>query len=830
MTKFVYTFGDKKAEGKAEMKELLGGKGAGLAEMCRLGLSVPPGFTITTEACNLYTQAKEFSADLKKQVEKGLAHIEKILKAKFGDPNHPLLVSVRSGARASMPGMMDTILNVGLNETTAKGLAKHSNNTNFAEDSYKRLRGMFQQVVGRPLPEDPMEQLWEAIQAVFRSWQSKRAIEYRRIHRIPESWGTACNVQAMVFGNMGEDSGTGVAFTRDPSSGEKRFFGEVLFNAQGEDIVAGLRTPQPLEILKERLPKCFQELETIYQHLEKHYRDMQDMEFTIQKGKLWMLQTRRGKRTAKAAVKIAVDMVAEGLITKEEALLRIDPNQVDQLLHPMISPLIRRKVLAKGLPASPGAAVGRVVFSADDAVAWAEKKESVILVRAETSPDDIHGMHVAQGILTSRGGMTSHAAVVARGMGKVCVAGCEALQVEEVHKQFRINGTTVKEGDWITVDGTTGDIMLDRLPTEPPQFTEEFKTLMGWADRLRRMKVRTNADTPKDVRQALEFGAQGIGLCRTEHMFFEKDRISSMRQMILAETTEERQKALAKLEPMQRGDFVAIFRIMRELPVTIRLLDPPLHEFLPTTEKEVEELSHELDIPVEKIKKKVERLKEVNPMLGYRGCRLGIIYPEIYEMQVEAIMEAACEVHRDGVDVKPEIELPLIGLRGEILNLRELCERICQKVLAREKRKIDYKIGTMIEVPRAAFRADAIAPYADFFSFGTNDLTQTTMGISRDDGFKFLPLYEQKGLVRCDPFQTLDFEGVGELMKVCVQKARKAKPGMEIGICGEHGGDPESIYFCEKIGLNYVSCSPYRVPVARLAAARAVLMESASKI
>ncbi len=801
MTNAIYTFGEGRAEGSAAMKDLLGGKGAGLAEMCRLGLPVPPGFTVTTEVCNFFHQHKKFPDVFEKQLRTGLSHIETILGLTFGDAAKPLLVSVRSGARASMPGMMDTILNLGLNEETVKGLADRSKNKPFAQESFERLKKMFGDVVGKPLPHDPMEQLLEAIQAVFNSWDSPRAIEYRRIHHIPADWGTACNIQAMVFGNMGEDSATGVAFTRDPSTGEKFFFGEYLINAQGEDVVAGIRTPESLDQMRQTLPQCYQKLTDIYKKLEKHYRDMQDIEFTVQKGKLWMLQTRRGQRTAHAAVKIAVDMVAEGLITKEEALLRVEPAQIDQLLHPMISPRIKRKVLAKGLPASPGAAVGRVVFTAEEAVKWSEKKEAVILVRTETAAEDIHGMHVAQGILTAHGGQTSHAAVVARGMGKVCVAGCGQLDVDEEKKQFRVGKTIVKEGDWITLDGTWGDVMVGKLETIASKLSKEFHTFMGWADGHRKLKIRTNADTAADCRRALEYGAEGVGLCRTEHMFFEEGRIEVMQEMIAADSKEARKNALAKLKPMQKKDFLEIFRVMQGLPVTIRLLDPPLHEFAPH----------------------VEALRETNPMLGHRGCRLGITYPEIYEMQVEAIMEAACELAREKISVMPEIEIPLVGLAGEIRLLRELCKTVCERVMQSTGQKIEYKIGSMIEVPRAAFRADAIAPYADFFSFGTNDLTQTTLGISRDDGFKFLSEYEQKGLVHSDPFQTIDFEGVGELMKVCVKKARQIKPDMEIGICGEHGGDPASIEFCDEIGLDYVSCSPFRVPIARLASARARL-------
>ena len=816
--KYVYTFGDGKAEGSGSLRDLLGGKGANLAEMNRMGLPVPPGFTVTTEVCTYYYQnGKQVPAELKKQVMDGMSHMESLLGCRFGDSKNPLFVSVRSGAKSSMPGMMETILNLGLNDQTVKGLASVSGDATFAQESYARLKHMYQDVVGNSLPQDPWEQLWGAISAVFSSWNGKRAVEYRRIHRIPHDWGTACNVQAMVFGNWGDNSGTGVAFTRNPSTGDKKLFGEFLTQAQGEDIVAGIRTPKSIDEMKNDFPESYCEFQKIAEKLEKHFRDMQDMEFTIQRGKLWMLQTRNGKRTAKAAVKIAVDMVAEGLIQKEEALLRVDPEQAGHMLHPMIDPKAKREVLAKGLPASPGAAVGRIVFNADDAVDWTERGEKVILVRAETSPEDIHGMHVAKGILTSRGGMTSHAAVVARGMGKTCVAGCGAAEVSEEKKQLRIGKVSLKEGDWITLDGSTGEVISGSLPTVSPEISADFEQLMKWADQKRTMKVRTNADTPKDAENALKFGAEGIGLCRTEHMFFDKERINLFRQMIVADSLEDRKKALSRLKPFQKEDFKGIFRVMNGLPVTVRLLDPPLHEFLPHTAQEIEALSHELDIPVERLQNKVEKLKEFNPMLGHRGCRLGITYPEIYEMQVEAIMEAASEVSKEKIKVFPEIEIPLVGLTGEIIAMRELCETICKRF------SIPYKIGTMIEVPRAAFRADAIAPYADFFSFGTNDLTQMTLGISRDDGFRFLPEYERRSMVRTDPFQTIDFEGVGELMRVCVEKGRKVKPGLEIGICGEHGGDAESVIFCHEIGLDYVSCSPFRVPVARLAAAQAVL-------
>jgi len=828
MKKYIYTFGNGQAEGDGQMKELLGGKGAGLAEMNRIGLPVPAGFTITTEVCTYYyANSQQYPADFEKALRAGVAHIEKVMNAKFGDPKNPLLLSVRSGARASMPGMMDTILNLGLNEEAVRGLGECSGNPAFAKDSFARLQHMYQDVVEEPLPQDPWKQLMGAVGAVFRSWNSKRAIEYRRINRIPAEWGTACNVQAMVFGNMGEDSGTGVCFSRDPSTGENIFYGEYLVNAQGEDVVAGIRTPESLEAMRKKFPECHKQLTDIREKLEKHFRDMQDMEFTMQKGKLWMLQCRNGKRTARAAVRMAVEMTAEKLITKQEALLRINPETLNQLLHPMINPALKKQVVAKGLPASPGAAVGRVVFTADDAVAWAEKKEPVILVRAETSPEDIHGMNVAKGILTSRGGQTSHAAVVARGMGKTCVAGCGDIEVHAERKEFTVKGTVIKEGDWITIDGSSGEVMRGQIGTIPAGISGEFETLMEWADEFRTLKIRANADIPRDAEAARKFGAEGIGLCRTEHMFFDEKRLPFFREMIVADSVEARKKALDKIAPFQKEDFRGLFRSMAGLPVTIRLLDPPLHEFLPHTEKEIAELAEGLGISKTKLADKVENLKEQNPMLGHRGCRLGVTYPEIYAMQVRAIMEAACELTRDEkIRVIPEIEIPLVGLTGEIRILREMTEAICKQVMTETKQKVEYKVGTMIELPRAAFRSDAIAPYADFFSFGTNDLTQTTLGVSRDDGFRFLPEYEKMGLLSKDPFQTIDFEGVGELMKVCIAKGRQVKPGLEIGICGEHGGDPESVEFCHAIGLDYVSCSPFRVPVARLAAAQAVLKKN----
>src|SRR3989338_8074830 len=878
---YVYFFGNSNAEGDPARKDILGGKGSGLAEMTKLSIPVPPGFTISTEVCSyFYEHNNHYPEGLEKEVLTKLSFVEEVLGTKFGDIKNPLLVSVRSGARISMPGMMDTILNLGLNDKTIEGLIAQTQKERFAYDSYRRFIQMYSNVVldidihkfeallsakkkkakvtqdvelnaqalkelvgeykqlvkkttGKEFPQDPFEQLWGAIGAVFHSWNSPRAITYRKIHHIPSQWGTAVNVQAMVFGNLGDDSATGVAFTRDPSTGDKEVFGEYLLNAQGEDVVAGIRTPSPLlgdapssHSLEKTMPKACKELCDFFERLEKHYKDMQDVEFTIQKGKVWILQTRRGKRSAKAAVRIAFDMVQEKMISQEEAILRIEPAQLEQLLHPMIDPEAPKEVIAKGLAASPGAVSGEVVFSPETAEKWVEGGHKVILVRAETSAEDIHGMHVASGILTARGGMTSHAAVVARGMGKCCVAGCGAIIINESKRIFAVNSLVIKEGDWLTIDGTTGDVMLGKLPTMEPELSKEYQTLMSWADAVRKLKIRANADTPEDARRSLNFGAEGIGLCRTEHMFFDEDRIQAMRQMIVAESTEERKKALAKLKPMQKNDFLGIFRVMKGLPVTIRLLDPPLHEFLPQTQKEIQTLSKEIDVPVERLKKAVDDLKEMNPMLGHRGCRLGVTYPEIYEMQIEAIMEAVCELKRnEKIEVFPEIELPLISLKGEIQLLRKLCEDVCEKVMKETGERIAYRIGTMVETPRAAFRSDAIAPHADFFSFGTNDLTQTTLGISRDDGFKFLPEYEQKGLVRCDPFQTIDFEGLGELMKVCVEKARKVKPKMEIGICGEHGGDPESIVFCHQIGLNYVSCSPFRVPIARLAAAKAVLLE-----
>jgi len=882
--KYVYFFGQGKAEGKAEMKNLLGGKGANLAEMTNLGIPVPAGFTLTTDVCTaFYDNNRKYPSGLREQVEQNLAKVEKIMGAKFGDVNNPLLLSVRSGSRASMPGMMDTILNIGLNDEVVAGMAAKTANPRFAYDSYRRLIQMYSDVVmemdsdilehalekkkeqrnvrldtelnaedlkdlvtifkakvreytGKDFPTDPIEQLWGAVGAVFASWMNKRAIEYRRINSIPAHWGTAANVQAMVFGNMGDDCATGVAFTRDPSTGEKRFFGEFLVNAQGEDVVAGIRTPQSINIegkkrsgsdlpsMEEVLPVCYKELVKIYNRLEKHYRDMQDIEFTIQNGRLWLLQTRNGKRTAQASVTIAVQMVKEKMISEKEAVLRIDSAQLDQLLHPRLDPAAPKSVIAKGLPASPGAAVGQVVFTAEEAVEQTEHGHKVILVRLETSPEDIHGMHVSEGILTVRGGMTSHAAVVARGMGKCCVAGCGEIKIDMAAGTFRINNTVVNKGDWITLDGSTGQVMLGKVATIHPALSGDFGILMKWVDKFRTLKVRTNADTPHDAKVARNFGAEGIGLCRTEHMFFEGTRIDAVREMILADDTAGREKALAKILPMQKDDFKQIFREMQGLPVTIRLLDPPLHEFLPHTEEEIADLSQKTGIPAEALRAKNEYLKEMNPMLGHRGCRLGVTFPEIYIMQVRAIMEAACElVKEEGFKIVPEIMIPLVGHVNELALLRKQTETICEQIIKEKGAKIKYLIGTMIELPRAAITADQIAKYADFYSFGTNDLTQTTFGFSRDDAQKFLPYYMEKKILDRDPFVVLDRDGVGALIQMAREKSKKINPELKMGICGEHGGDPDSIAFVQKAGLNYVSCSPYRVPVARLAAAQAAL-------
>ena len=881
--KYVYFFGNGQAEGRAEMKNLLGGKGANLAEMTSIGLPVPPGFTITTEVCTeFYKNNQAYPESLTAAVAENLEKVEALMGRKFGDSHNPLLVSVRSGARASMPGMMDTILNLGLNDTTVQGIIAQSGDERFAYDAYRRFVQMYSDVVmgmekdildhlleqkkeqrgvhldtdltaadwkelvgafklkikeelGMEFPEDPHAQLWGAIGAVFGSWMNQRAITYRKLNNIPADWGTAVNVQSMVFGNMGNDCATGVAFTRDPSTGENYFFGEFLVNAQGEDVVAGIRTPQPINRVKDKdgklpsmeevLPECYSQLVGIRDILEKHYKDMQDIEFTIEKGKLFMLQTRNGKRTAPAAIKIAVDMVKEGLIDEKAAVLRVQPSQLDQLLHPSLDPAAEKRVIAKGLPASPGAVSGQVVFSADEAEAEAKLGKKVILVRIETSPEDIHGMHAAQGILTARGGMTSHAAVVARGMGKCCVAGCGDIKVNYAGESFVArNGVEVKKGDTITLDGSCGEVMLGAVPTVAPALTGDFAQLMVWVDTYRKLKVRTNADTPHDSSVARKFGAEGIGLCRTEHMFFDAERIAAVREMILSEDLEGREKALAKILPMQKGDFIGIFREMKGLPVTIRLLDPPLHEFLPQEEKDLEELSKTMNVPVSTLRHKVEFLHEFNPMLGHRGCRLGITFPEIYDMQVRAIMEAACElVKNEGFTIVPEIMIPLIATVRELQVLKQNATAICNEVIDRYGVKLEYLIGTMIELPRAALTADEIAGEAEFFSFGTNDLTQTTFGLSRDDAGKFLPFYVDHGILEEDPFVSLDQSGVGQLVKMAAEKGRATRREIKLGICGEHGGDPSSVIFCHKIGLDYVSCSPFRVPIARLAAAHAAL-------
>ncbi len=849
------------------MKDLLGGKGANLSEMTSLGLPVPFGFTITTEACNYYLEHKDFPVGFFDAFDEKLDELEHKMKKTFGSKTNPLLVSVRSGARISMPGMMDTVLNLGLNDETVQGLIDKTRNPRFSYDAYRRFINMFGNVVlgighkhfeealeaakkkkgvkldtdmgaddwkalvaefkqivkrqsGQDFPEDPREQLKLAIRAVFESWNNKRAFAYRRMNNIPDNIGTAVNVQAMVFGNMGEDSGTGVAFTRDPSTGEKCFYGEFLLNAQGEDVVAGIRTPQTLSDLQGKMPKIYEQLDKIQAQLEGHYRDMQDIEFTIEKGQLYLLQTRNGKRTAKAAIKIAVDMVDEGLITEREALLRIDPNQLNVLLHPSIDPHVDKDVLAKGLPASPGAAVGKIVFTADEACHQTEDGEKVILVRKETSPEDIHGMHVAEGILTATGGMTSHAAVVARGMGKPCIAGCKKIIVNEDAKTVAINGEHFAEGDVITLDGSTGEIIRGAAATIDPELFDEFEVLMGWADEVRKLQVRTNADNPHDAEVARRFGAEGIGLCRTEHMFFEEDRILYVRQMILAHDEKTREAALAKLRPVQVEDFKGIFKAMNGLPVTVRLLDPPLHEFLPNTDEKMAPVAKGLGVSVADLKETVHLLHEFNPMLGHRGVRLGITHPEIYEMQVRAIFEAAKIVHHEGVTPIVEIEVPLVGHVNELKKVRAMIERVAEEMGPFD---FEWKVGTMIELPRACVTADEIAHHADFFSFGTNDLTQMTFGFSRDDAGSFLPVYTESGLLADNPTDTIDQEGVGQLMRMAVKLGRSTKPGLEVGICGEHGGEPRSVAFCHEIGLDYVSCSPYRVPVARLAAAQAAL-------
>ncbi|MBR9971338.1 pyruvate, phosphate dikinase [Magnetospirillum sulfuroxidans] len=885
MSKWVYGFGGGRAEGRADMKNLLGGKGANLAEMANLGIPVPPGFTIPTEVCTYYySNGNTYPAALIEQVAEALNRVEEIMGAKFGDAANPLLVSVRSGARASMPGMMDTILNLGLNDVSVEGLAKRSGDARFAYDSYRRFIQMYSDVVlgvehhhfedileeaktdrditldteltaddwkkvvgkykdkvlaqlGAPFPQDVHDQLWGAVGAVFGSWMNQRAITYRRLHDIPEIWGTAVNVQAMVFGNMGDDCCTGVCFTRDPSNGDNDFYGEFLVNAQGEDVVAGIRTPQQLTkhgrelqrsdlpSMEEVMPEVFRELNAIRHKLEAHYTDMQDMEFTVQQKRLWMLQTRTGKRTTNAALKIAVDMAREGLITRKEAIGRIDPAALDQLLHPTLDPKAERNLLARGLPASPGAASGKVVFSAEDAEAWVkDKKEQVILVRIETSPEDIGGMHVSQGILTTRGGMTSHAAVVARGMGTPCVAGCGEVRVDYAAKTLKVAGRVVSEGDVITIDGGTGEVFLGAVPTVQPELTGDFATLMEWVDTIRILKVRANAETPTDAATARKFGAEGIGLCRTEHMFFAPERILAVREMILAANEKGRRTALAKLLPFQRQDFTDLFNIMQGLPVTIRLLDPPLHEFLPHTDAEIDEIAAAAGVEPDAVKARNASLHESNPMLGHRGCRLGITYPEIYEMQARAIFEAAVQVSREtGRTVTPEIMIPLVGAKKELDILKASIDKVALAVFEESAYQLKYMVGTMIELPRAALLAGQIAESAEFFSFGTNDLTQTTFGMSRDDSGPFLEVYRAKGIYEHDPFAQLDQAGVGELVKIASERGRAARPGLKLGICGEHGGDPSSIAFCQSVGLDYVSCSPYRVPIARLAAAQAAL-------
>ncbi len=882
--KWVYAFGGGKAAGRASMRNLLGGKGAGLAEMAHLGLPVPPGFTITTEVCtHFYDNGKTYPKDLKAQVDAALAEVGRITGKKFGNGENPLLVSVRSGGRASMPGMMDTVLNLGLNDVTAVALAEKSRDRRFALDSYRRFITMYANVVlgiehhhfeeilddhkdrhgytldtdlsaddwdtiidrykerveeesGKPFPQDPHAQLWGAIGAVFGSWMNQRAITYRRLHAIPESWGTAVNVQAMVFGNMGETSATGVAFTRNPSTGEKKLYGEFLINAQGEDVVAGIRTPQEITeqarqeagshnpSMESAMPDAFAELTRIHGALERHYRDMQDLEFTVEQGKLWMLQTRNGKRTAQAALRIAVELANEKLITKDEAVARIDPSALDQLLHPTIDPNAERKVLATGLPASPGAACGEIVFSSEDAETLKNQGRRVILVRVETSPEDIHGMHAAQGILTTRGGMTSHAAVVARGMGKPCVSGAGTLRVDYRAQTMTAGGVTLKKGDILTIDGSTGQVLAGRVPMQEPALAGEFATLMKWADGARKLKVRANADTPADARAAIKFGAEGIGLCRTEHMFFDEDRIRAVREMILAEDEKSRRLALAKLLPMQRADFVELFKIMGSLPVTIRLLDPPLHEFLPHTDEEIAEVAQAMGADPKKLADRARDLHEFNPMLGFRGCRLAIAYPEIAEMQARAIFEAAVEAERaTGVAVEPEIMVPLIASKAELDLVKERIDAMAQTVAAESKTKLKYQVGTMIELPRAALMAGEIAQTAEFFSFGTNDLTQTAFGISRDDAASFLDIYTAKGILPGDPFVSIDRDGVGELIRIAAERGRKVRKNLKLGICGEHGGDPASVAFCHEVKLDYVSCSPFRVPIARLAAAQAAL-------
>jgi pyruvate,orthophosphate dikinase len=881
MTQYVYRFGGGVSDGKGLSKELLGGKGANLDGMASIGLPVPPGFTISTAMCTrYYEEGEKFAPELNAEVAAGITHIEGVTGKTFGDIADPLLVSVRSGARVSMPGMMDTVLNLGINDATVQGLAAISGDARFAWDSYRRFIQMYADVVlgldhgafeealeiakedkgyyldteleasdlqdlvavylglveeqwGKAFPQDVHEQLWGAVGAVFGSWQSERAKVYRRINSIPHDWGTAVNVQAMVFGNMGETSATGVAFTRDPATGERAYFGEYLINAQGEDVVAGIRTPQYLTTaareranakplsMQESMPEVYGELANVFNLLEAHYRDMQDIEFTVERGKLWMLQTRSGKRTAKAALKIAVDMAAEGLITKDEAVMRVDPSALDQLLHPTLDPKAVRDVIVKGLPASPGAASGIAVFDSDTAEKRAEQGQSVILVRTETSPEDIHGMHAAKGILTARGGMTSHAAVVARGMGRPCVSGAGSLSIDAAGKIARVGGREIREGDMLTLDGSTGEVMVGEVATMQPELSGDFGTLMEWADGSRRMKVRANAETPADAKVAREFGAEGIGLCRTEHMFFEASRITAVREMILAENEKGRRVALAKLLPEQRADFVGLFEVMAGLPVTIRLLDPPLHEFMPHAESDFEDVAKATGLTVDMLKRRAAELHEFNPMLGHRGCRLGVTYPEIYEIQARAIFEAACDL---AISPIPEVMVPLVATRRELELMKAVIDRTAESVFAERGKRIEYLVGTMIELPRAALKAGEIAEVGAFFSFGTNDLTQTTLGVSRDDAARFLGVYVDQGIYERDPFVSLDIEGVGELVQIAAERGRATRPDIKLGICGEHGGDPASIAFCESVGLDYVSASPYRVPIARLAAAQAALV------
>ncbi|MDF2378661.1 MAG: pyruvate, phosphate dikinase [Candidatus Gracilibacteria bacterium] len=869
MQQYIYHFD----EGSKDMKGLLGGKGANLAEMTTLGLQVPPGFTLTTEYCIQFLKNESHAPNFKEKIHQAVEKVEQQMGEKFGDADKPLLFSVRSGARVSMPGMMDTVLNLGLNDTTIQGLIKQTSNERFAYDAYRRFINMYGNVVmgvshhhfeakfvefkkskgyeddlemtpedlralvgiyketvkehcGNDFPDDPWDQLQGALDAVFQSWNNKRAITYRNINKIAHDWGTAVNVQTMVFGNMGETSGTGVAFTRDPSTGEKGYFGEYLMNAQGEDVVAGIRTPKQIADLKNQMPEVYKELTDIFDKLEAHYKDMQDIEFTIEKGKLYILQTRTGKRTGKAAVRIALDMIDEGLIDKKTAILRVDANSLEPMLHPTVDPKADSEVISKGLPASPGAACGRVVFTADDAVSAKQNNEKCVLVRHETSPEDIAGMNSAEGILTSTGGMTSHAAVVARGMGKCCVAGAGDIKINYAEKKFICGDVEVKEGDIITICGTSGEVMLGEVATIPPQLDEYFEKLMGWADEIRTIKVRTNAETANDAQNAINFGAEGIGLCRTEHMFFDQERILHVREMILSDTHEQRIKAIDKLLPYQKDDFIKIFKIMDDLPVTIRLLDPPLHEFVPHDDEEIEKVAAELGMTSEEVKEKIVDLEEVNPMLGHRGCRLGVSYPELSIMQAKAIIMAALEVQKDGKKVIPEIMVPLVSLSEEFTNLEKKIRKHADKLIASSGIELEYKVGTMIEIPRACIVADRIAEKAEFFSFGTNDLTQMAFGFSRDDAGKFLGTYQEKGLIKSDPFSVLDQEGVGALMKIAVEKAKSVRKDIKLGICGEHGGEPSSVEFCINLGFDYVSCSPFRVPIARLAAAQAELKKN----